>query len=307
MRNHIQLDAAFFPPSLGAFPFHFPMNPFRNSLHSVESSENSDMDECDDDDDSETDEEEEHQNQNENEPPRVCRSCGRPGHLTARSRECPYHRAGVREEMVERAQLADDERLARRSVKSALRKYCKYDCLAEQIEHVAIGFNGVRVAFLMIMKVLMRTDIAATVPFMARANELYKLMHILNTNARKREISLNRLPIGLRRVAIALVGVCPTLHYDLSAHSQAVLEVSKQLHVNFKNHLQVQIPKRLINFVQGELDRPAADDIQNVRLMETATGGTFAKKQASEIISALQENRQVIIVYSLISKTYSIH
>ena len=231
-------------------------------------------------------------------PGRRCPSCGNHGHGSRRSRHCPNHRPSVFEFMVERAQLGPNERLKRRTVKSALNAHTRHVGLREQIERVAIGFTGVRVAFLMILKVLLHANPEAMVPILAEKNRLYQLMHMMNTTPANRISALNRLPPDLHQLANLLIEEAQPYRYDLSAHPQAVKEVSDQLVVNMKNHLQVQIPKRLVNYITSELDRPAADDAESMRLMETSTGGTFAKKQALEIVSALQERRYCFIFYS---------
>ena len=223
------------------------------------------------------------------EPERICASCGGEGHLTSRSRQCPDHRQGVNEQMIELAQLEEGEWLAHGCVKSALLKYTRHENLVGHIENVAIGFSRVRVAIFMILKVLLRANPDVIVPFLASGNRLCKLLHLMNTNPQKRQRALNYFPIDLRQIARQLVDQCQALRYDLSAHSQAVKLVADQICTNLKNHLQVQIPKRLVNYIQSELDRPTAGSVQ--RLMETSTGGTFAKKQSLEIVKSLPENR----------------
>lgn len=233
-------------------------------------------------------------------PGRRCPSCGNHGHGSRRSQLCPNHRPSVFEFMAERAQLGPNERLKRRTVKSTLNAHTRHGALREQIERVAIGFTGVRVALLMILKVLLRANPEAMVPILAEKNRLYQLMHMMNTAPANRIRALNRLPLDLHPLAILLIEEAQPYRYDLSAHPQAVKEVSDQLAVNIKNHLQVQISKRLVSYITSELDRPAADDAESVRLMETSTGGTFAKKQALEIVSALQERRYSIHLYVIL-------
>lgn len=220
-----------------------------------------------------------------------CGRCGRAGHQNALSHFCPYHQPTVREFMTERAQLAPGERLAKRAVKSVNKLHTKYDALADHIGTVAVGMSRVRVAMFMILKVLLRANPAVIIRFIASGNELCKLMHLLNSNPAKRQNALNYLPADLRPRAVELVDRCGPYRYNLSAHAQSVKMVADQMVVNFKNHLQVQIPKRLLNYVKSELDRPAINDNQSVRLMETSTGGTFARDQAVEIIEALREDR----------------
>ena len=204
--------------------------------------------------------------------------------------------------MVARAQLGANEALSEKTTKTALLKFCKYPELADHIGNVADGFTRVRVAVFMAVKVLLVADPAAVVPFLAEGNELRKLFGLFHTVHAKRHRAILRLPLPIRPIAQRLVQTTQALRFNLDGHSQAVLLAANNMAVDFKNHLQIQLPKRLVGFVQGELDRPHGDRPDGParrtrsaegarRFMETAAGGTFARKQADSIINSIRANR----------------